>query len=330
MSKLIAVFIFVPLIFFTILLGMIFIPVKRESSGTGLNFDVLVTQPVNSMESQYMARDGQRLFYRYLPGSKALVVMLLHGSGTEGRYLLPLAERLNRQSGATVIVPDLRGHGRSILSRPGDIAYRDQFDDDIIDLQKKLAVDYPNAKWVLGGHSSGGGLAIRLGGRARLSLAENMLPNFDAYVLLAPYLSHDAPTVRTDSGGWVQVSVRRIIAIKLFNMLGVNQFNGMPVLFFNRPKHINDAMQLKSYSYRLMVSFSPENYQADLQANNKPILLWVGDKDEAFYPHQFIHVMHEHASQAQVKIAPNITHLALPGAVLIADDMASWLKQLSR
>ncbi len=329
--------ILIPVIFFTVVLGMIFIPVKRENHLDSLNFNVLETQPIGDtgcIDSQYIARDGKALFYRIFVGDTQRVFVLLHGSATEGRYLLPLASQLHQQLGATVVVPDLRGHGRSMLSHPGDIDYIGQYEHDLADLHQQLAEEYPDAKLILVGHSSGGGLAVKYAGNAKGRQAQEVMtdkaqylsPSFDAYVLLAPYLGHDAPTVRQNSGGWVQVSVRRIIGLSLLNRLGIHSLNDTPILFFNRPQFLSDSLQLNHYSYRLNVSFSPSNYHTELQQNTQPMLLLVGENDEAFYADKFHDVMQRSAPQATVYILPNVQHLNLPNAPATIEKIVSWLQ----
>ncbi|MCL1127536.1 alpha/beta hydrolase [Shewanella surugensis] len=362
MNKLIVISILIPIIFFTVVLSLVLVPVKRETSALGLDFNVLNTEAmgnIHSIEAEYVTRDGKALFYRYLVGDTDQVFVLLHGSGAEGRYLLPLADKLNKQLGATVIIPDLRGHGRSMLSKPGDIDYMGQYEDDLADLHFMLAKQYPDAELILVGHSSGGGLTVKYAGHAQnnavrhhdistdilldvdasvlkgavleenglTEMTQNRQTPFDAYLLLAPYLGHDAPTVRPNSGGWVQVSVRRIIGLSILNQLGLTRFNDTPVLFFNRPQSKNGPLQLDSYSYRLMVSFSPQAYQTALQANSQPILLLVGEQDEAFYAEQFPLLMMANAPQATVKILPNVKHLNLPDAQGTMENIALWVKQ---
>lgn len=57
---------------------------------------------------------------------------------------------------ATVITPDLRGHGRNLKDQP-DINYIGQLEEDIEDIIR-YAKDSLNArKIILAGHSSGGG-----------------------------------------------------------------------------------------------------------------------------------------------------------------------------
>jgi alpha-beta hydrolase superfamily lysophospholipase len=92
-----------------------------------------------------------------------------------------------------VLIPDLRGHGESAQAGMGDVGYLGQLEDDLEDMHSALRSEYPDARMVLAGHSSGGGLAVKYGGGS--------LAQFDAYILLAPYLGYKAPTVRPNSGG---------------------------------------------------------------------------------------------------------------------------------
>ena len=58
------------------------------------------------------------------------------------------------------------------------------------------------------GFSSGGGFAVRFAGSNQQQL-------FQSYLMLAPFLSQDAPTMRPDAGGWASVGLPRIIAIAI-------------------------------------------------------------------------------------------------------------------
>jgi alpha-beta hydrolase superfamily lysophospholipase len=97
-----------------------------------------------------------------------------------------LARRLSA-AGNTVYALDMRGHGAS--SPGGDIGYVGQMDDDMVDCVAFIRRAHPAARLTLLGFSSGGGFALRIAGGPYGSL-------FDRYVLLAPYLRYDAPTVR--------------------------------------------------------------------------------------------------------------------------------------
>ncbi len=133
------------------------------------------------------------------------------------------------------------------------------------------------------------------------------------------------PTTRPNSGGWVQVSKRRYAGLSMLNQVGITHFNQLPVLFFNRPDHLQDTTQLESYSYRLNESFSPQNYQKYLQANDRPILVLVGAEDEAFYADQFQPLFAQYAPHALVEIIPGVKHLALPDSARAGELAGQWL-----
>ena len=132
----------------------------------GLDFSELMTGRSGAPEPQsFQARDGARLEYRLYPADSNRAVILLHGSGSHSRYLSPLADYLRSEGLARVYTPDLRGHGRA-PERRGDVDYIDQLEDDLADLIEVIKRDHPGIGVVLGGHSSGGGLALRFAGGA--------------------------------------------------------------------------------------------------------------------------------------------------------------------
>ncbi|QIZ76903.1 alpha/beta hydrolase [Ferrimonas lipolytica] len=309
------------LLYLAIAMVLVWLPIKREQTDNGLHFDQLtIVNPVNfgGATQYFIARDGKSLFYRQLNGGGELVIILLHGSGTEGRYLLPLAQQLNQQLDATVVVPDLRGHGKSSLTNRGDIDYLGQFTHDLDDLNSHLRRQYRHAKFVLGGHSSGGGLAIRYGGEG--------LQQMDGYLLLAPYLGYQAPTVRENSGGWVQVVGYRYAGLAMLNNIGITQFNDKAVLFFNRPAALTGPMQAEHYSYRLNESLAPQDYGMLLGNNKAPILVLVGAKDESFYADRFESTFAAVAPHAKVQIITNVTHLGLPNDSRAMKSINQWVR----
>ncbi len=233
--------------------------------------------------------------------------------------LIPLARALNRESDVTVVIPDLRGHGRSQGSSPGDVNYLGQFEHDLEDLHRHIKQSSKISRVLIGGHSSGGGLAVKYGG--------NKLSQFDGSILLAPYLGHSAPTVRPNSGGWVQVAALRYAGLAMLNNVGIKRLNGLPVLFFNRPAGVTTDLQLDSYSYRLNESFSPQAYETDLASNGGPMLLLVGELDEAFYPNEYENILANNAPQAEFHIVEGTKHLDLVSNKQAAIYINQWLQK---
>jgi alpha-beta hydrolase superfamily lysophospholipase len=315
-----------PLTYLLIALTLALLPVDREDPPhSDIDFDVLDLEgewESPGIEEYYTARDGGELFLRHFPSDARSIVILMHGSGTEGRYLVGLAHKLSASGGARVIVPDLRGHGRSGLTRMGDVDYLGQSEDDLHDLNAYLRSRFPESRIIVGGHSSMGGLAVKYGGRS------DLLP-FDGYLLLAPYLGHKAPTVRPNSGDWVQVAMKRYAGLAMLNQIGITRLNGLPVLFFNRPPEVNDPLQAESYSYRLSESLEPHQYSENLQANKSPMLVLVGRDDEAFYVDEFEPLFSQYAPHARLAILSGVTHLDLLDSEKAYQEISQWLAATS-
>ncbi len=92
----------------------------------------------------------------------------------------------------------------------------------------------------MAGHSSGGGLVLKY-------ITNAQIININRAVMPATYLGHEAPTVKTNSGNWVTVAVKRWVGLSVLNGIGISAFDKLPVLFFNRPVTYNDKLQTPSY-----------------------------------------------------------------------------------
>jgi non-heme chloroperoxidase len=267
----------------------------------------------------FTARDGQQLDYRYYSSQSNKVIILLHGSGWHSRYFLPLAGFISSEGLAQVYTPDLRGHGRS-PERRGDVNYIGQLEDDLADFIAMIRKDNPKAMIIIGGHSSGGGLAVRFAGGQYGRHA-------DAYLLLAPYLQYNAPTTRPNSGGWAIPYTKRIIGLIMLNNIGIHWFNNLTVIGFNMPQEVRDGTETLSYSYRLNTSFAPRDYKKDLSAIKQPLLVIVGKADEAFFAEQFEPVISQY-TKGQVKLLDGVKHLSLVVSPKIQPVIKEWLEGL--
>jgi len=142
-----------------------------------------------------------------------------------------------------------------------------------------------------------------------------------------PYLGYNAPTVRPDSGGWVQVAGLRYIGLAMLNQVRISLFNYQPVLYFNRPDNIDPSLQVDHYTYRLNESFSPVSYKHSLEKNKYPILVLVGQDDEAFYSDKYKEVFAAHALESEVHILQGLKHLDLPSDEGVAELISSWVRK---
>lgn len=259
----------------------------------------------------YQARDGASLGYRHYGSNTtdAPLLIFIHGSGWHGAAYDGLARSIAEQAGIEVALPDLRGHGPSPETR-GDIAYIDQFEDDIADLADTLRK--PGQQLLIGGHSSGGGLAIRYaGGKYGETLG--------GAVLLAPYLKYDAPTVRPNSGGWARPLTRRIIGLSMLNAVGITGLNGLTAIQFNFPDEVLNGSQgntaTASYSYRLNTGYAPHtDYLADIAAL-PPFLLVAGSDDESFIADAYEPTMKPANPDGRYELLDGQSHLGV-----ISDD----------
>lgn len=250
---------------------------EADPRGDGLNFSAL-TPAVPAPLQSYRARDGAELgFRRWDAGVDGVpLVVLVHGSGWHGGQFQGLGAALAAQGLADVVAPDLRGHGPA-PQRRGDVDYIGQFEDDLADLIAQAA--QPGQAVVMLGHSSGGGLVVRFAGGAHGGLLTGA-------VLLAPFLQHDAPTTRPDSGGWAHVLLRRIIGLSILNAARITALNHLTVVQFHFPDAVLNGPQghtaTRGYSFRLMTGFNPRrDWRADVAAL-PAFLLVAGRADEAF------------------------------------------------
>lgn len=269
----------------------------------------------------FTAGDGTRLKYRHYPSESDKIVILLHGSGWHSRYFLPLAEFISSESLAQVYTPDLRGHGRTPKIR-GDVDYIGQFEDDLADFIAMVRKDNPNAMLIIGGHSSGGGLAIRFAG-------SRYGHKGDAYLLLAPFLKYNAPTTRPDSGGWAKPYTGRIIGLVMLNNVGIRWFNDLTVMAFNMPEEVRDGTETLSYSYRLTTAYAPHDYEKDLRAITQPLLVVAGTKDEAMIYCQYEPVISRYTA-VQVMLLQDVTHMGVVVSPEIGPVVKEWLESLGK
>ena len=249
-------------------------------------------------------RDGYDLKVRTYGGADNVpLLVILHGSAWHGLQFDSLAKNL--AGNADVIVPDLRGHGTA-PGRRGDIDYIGQFEDDLADLIN--AVGKPDQPVIMAGHSSGGGLVVRFAGGEHGDL-------LDGAMLLAPFLHHNAPTMRENAGGWNSVLLRRIIGLSILNAFQIKALNHLPIVQFNMPKAVLEGplgdTATTSYSYRLNTSFAPRgSYLEDVAALPRFVLL-AGSADEAFVSSQFAPTMGAVTDKGRYDMILGANHLDL-------------------
>ncbi len=237
--------------------------------------DLGFEQQYENSNRKFAMRDGKELFAFTYARESNTTVILLHGV-LSGAYMMNKTAGLIREAtNSEVIAIDLRGHGQS-EGTPGDVDYIDQYADDLSDVISAVRKEKPNQRIILAGHSMGGGIVLRYAMKKDASTV-------DGYLLLAPHLGKNAPTIREEEPAegeaeFLKIHIERIIGLEMLNTNGETDYNHLPVLFFNLPAEI----PLRNYSYRANESISPEDYKKGLNAIHKPLLVVVGSLDEAF------------------------------------------------
>ena len=253
---------------------------------------------------RYTARDGASLaWHGYLPMPSTATtpmrrVVLVHGSSARGQSMHVLAQALAAE-GFAVAALDMRGHGESGVR--GQAAYVGQMEDDVEDFLRAVPHTGPQT---LMGFSAGGGFALRFAGDARQDL-------FDRYVLLSPFVHHNAPTSRPDSGGWASVGLPRSVALTVLNQIGITRWNDLPVLRFA----LNDvarSLLTPSYSYTIATNFRPhDDYQSDIRNARGTVCIVAGQDDELFYADRFADLFAHAGKPVPVTLVPGVNHMGL-------------------
>lgn len=268
----------------------------------------------------YQTRGSETLYVRHYKANTQVQLILLHGAAAHSAYLYELAHYLSHHQIANVYTPDLRGHGPH-SARRGDIDYIAQLEHDLADLighlQSQLGEE---AYFIIGGHASGGGLALRFAGSEQGQLIHQVL-------LLAPYLDYDAPMVKQEAGGWLSANSKKITALKLLNGLGISAYNGAKVLNFNLPATYCDGTETLAYSYRLMAGLHPANYKESLLNTQAPLLVLVGTDDESLDASEFETGILPFKSAVKIAYFNGLTHLGLVISEPVMIEAANWIKQ---
>ncbi len=251
--------------------------------------------------SHFTARDGAQIAFRAYPAIGDAVkgsVVLVHGSSASSSSMHVMAKGF-AAAGYAAYALDIRGHGQS--GTKGHIAHIGQLEEDMEDFVRAIKLAQPST---LVGFSSGGGFVLRFAGSPRQEVFSN-------YLLLSPWISQDAATLRPGSGGWATVGVPRIIAIAVLNGFGMHAFDDLPVVRFAVDEKDKDFLT-PQYSFALEQNFRPErDYRANIRAVRQPIRVLAGQNDEVFYADKFASVFKTAGKDVPVALLPGIDHISL-------------------
>lgn len=264
----------------------------------------------------FFARDGVELAYREFTGGAKHVAVLIHGSSADSRSMQAIGLALASQS-ITAYALDMRGHGAS--GRRGDVDYVGQLEDDLVDFVRHLRTKFPEAKFSLVGHSSGGGFSLRFGCGKFGTL-------FDRYILAAPFIHHAVATTRPNSGGWTRVFMPRLIALIILNSIGLKWFQNLPVLAFALPPGRDDLTGF--YSFRMQANFRPDTMKWKEQIKNlqRPVDVVVGENDELFIANAYAPLLTPLSPHISVHVMPELRHLDFYLEPVVFDTIARLVK----
>jgi len=239
--------------------------------------DMGFEQVYKSQTRYFTVRDNKRIFAYRFPNRSENTIVLIHGVASSAYMYNKTAGLLQEATQAEIYAIDLRGHGHSD-GNIGDVDYINQYVDDLADIINEIRKEKPNGKIIIAGHSMGGGVALRYA-------MEKQYEQADGFLLFAPLIGHNSPAFPQAQAGenlaeepFMKIHIERIIGLTMLNEIGNHNYDNLPVLFFNLP----EAVPLRKYSYRANKSTTPDDYVAGLKAVDKPMLVLMGSKDEAF------------------------------------------------
>lgn len=280
-------------------------------------------EQVYKAEAYYFTvRDKKKMFAYKFPKKSDNTIILIHGVKSTGYLYNKTAGLLQEATQSEVFAIDLRGHGKSD-GKDGDVDYINQYADDLADIINTIRKQKPNGKIIIAGHSMGGGVTLNY------AMQKNKT-KIDGYLLFAPLLGHNSPAFQqtqpteTDSiEPFMKIHIARVIGLKMFNEIGNHLHDNLPVLFFNLPEN----MPSRKYTYRANISMAPEDYIVGLKSLNAPILVLIGNKDEAFNAEVLKKAVIEN-SQAQVQIIEGVTHNGIRHNPQAHEFIKKWFSAL--
>lgn len=239
--------------------------------------------PLNKLAARetFSTRQGARLSYRLYPAWSEDLIILYHGVGSDSRYMCVLASALASSGVATVVTPDFRCHGESLLL--SDEISSQQLEIDLEELIIHLKMKRSVARIILAGHSLGGGFALRM------AVSETR-HHFFRFVALAPYLPPALGAFQENFGGWV------------------NPNNGG--FDVNMPEAFRSGREKLHYSAAFLnAATSPDNVIERLRDFQAPVKIFTGENDEVALAQR--HKQLFTSAGVSVEIVPGLNHLSI-------------------
>lgn len=268
----------------------------------------------------FTASDGARLTYRSYGDEQSLLrLLLIHGSACFADQLHHLAQAVASAGLARVHTLDMRGHGGSdpVGSDPGC------FLSDSLEFLGAMQASAPHAKLVVGGHSAGGGLVLRIAEHVAADLVSGWL-------FLAPFLGLTSRTMRPNFGGWVSgVDYPAYSAAMSANLLGSHRWDNRPLIRFNEEAYLHDPRFAREWDLTTIIGFGPRASGPGRDPIVRgPALLVAGTGDECFEPSHYESEFTHLAPDGQCRILPGLGHWDILADPVAVGACKGWLEDL--
>ena len=275
-------------------------------------------------EDAFLMRDGETLYARRYGENKDAVIIFIHGVAGDSTELNHAAGLLHSATGYEVLTPELRGHGQS-SGVPYQADYIGQYEDDLEDIFLSLKKQQDDRQVYIGGHSMGGGVAMRYA-------LKEYAPVPAGYVLLAPnfgdLVRHTAPESGSAADAavetFVKANVKRLIGLVFLDIVGLDNFDTLPVVYFNRPPNY------PVYSYSAIASAQPnppEDASVALATVKAPVIILVGADDEVFDAGKYQPLAGANPETKTV-ILPGLNHNSVLNSYVTYEKLGQWLEPL--
>lgn len=277
---------------------------------------VVFEQTFPSQAIHFETSDGASIAARaFGPDTATDLIVLVHGIGAAGERWNNPAGLLASAAQAQVIAVDLRGHNHSSGVRY-DLDRFGRYEDDLAEIIAALAKTRPDARIWLAGHSMGGGIALRY------ALKPDR-PALSGYLLFAPYFGPGPTEPKVpDPESPLHIDRLRVTGLILFNMLGIEAFNHLPVAYLNAPP------DYPAYTFRAIASglpMPPQTAADGLAAMEGKVLVIAGDRDTAIHTPGYRQVAAPFR-QVQVEILPGHGHDSFLNDPATHDRVAAFMR----
>lgn len=230
-------------------------------------------------------------------------MVLVHGAAGHAGQFHTMARAIADTGLSEVYALDMRGHGASPGRRGHAVEHEDQLRADLGEFIELIDRRNPSIAIILGGHSAGGGLALRF---CRSQTGRRLT----GCILIAPYLGLGSATIRPLFGGWVSLHVNRLRGLILANLFGISRFNDLTVTMFNLGPLSDDPDYTHSWSINTTLAFGPGLWSergSEIDRHINVMSIW-GSRDECFFPQAYPDALKLIAPHAQISTAQNCGH----------------------